>query len=123
MISPHISLYLPISPCVTRVLECLQRALKIADGCKRSGMHAPLFVEILDAYLWHYEQGNDLVTLAYISSLMQLIDQHVAEWRSDWQAASDAPGAPAHVVRYVATRRHISAKVRGGSQKYEGLQL
>ena len=25
-------------------------------------MHAPLFVEILDAYLWHYEQGNDLVT-------------------------------------------------------------
>ncbi|EOD34589.1 vacuolar protein sorting protein 35 [Emiliania huxleyi CCMP1516] len=106
-----------------RALECLQRALKIADGCKRSGMHAPLFVEILDAYLWHYEQGNDLVTLAYISSLMQLIDQHVAEWRSDWQAASDAPGAPAHVVRYVATRRHISAKVRGGSQKYEGLQL
>ena len=37
-----------------RVLECLQRALKIADACKATGMHVPLFVECLDTYLLHY---------------------------------------------------------------------
>jgi len=33
------------------------------------------FVQILDAYLWHYEQGNALITRNYIASLVQLIDQ------------------------------------------------
>ena len=39
-----------------RVLECLQRALKIADACKANNAHVGLFVEILDAYLYHFEQ-------------------------------------------------------------------
>ena len=41
-----------------RVLECLQRALKIADACKVSNMHTVLFVEILDSYLFHFAQAS-----------------------------------------------------------------
>ena len=55
-----------------RVLECLQRSLKIADACKVSNMHTALFVEVLEGYLWHYTQANELVTATYITSLMQL---------------------------------------------------
>jgi vacuolar protein sorting-associated protein 35 len=62
-----------------RVLECLQRALKIADSCKVSSTHTPLFVEILDAYLFHFEKKNTAVLPSYLSSLLQLIEQQVAE--------------------------------------------
>ncbi|CAM9200242.1 unnamed protein product [Phaeothamnion confervicola] len=41
-----------------RVLECLQRALKIADACMASGAHVQLFVEILDRYVYYFEEGN-----------------------------------------------------------------
>ena len=47
-------------PCrnAKRVLECLQRSLKIADACKMSDQHTALFVEMLDVYLWHFEQAR-----------------------------------------------------------------
>lgn len=100
----------------SRVLETLQRALKIADAAKFSNQHVPLFVEILEAYLWHYEADNEMVTLAYVQSLFQLIDQHVSE--------APAPAEqPPHLIRYQNTRRHVLAKVQGGNRKYEGLQL
>lgn len=56
------------------------------------------------------------MTLTYIHSLMQLIDQHIA-------GEVTASTKPPHVLRYENTRRHIAAKIRGGSKKYEGLQL
>jgi len=58
-----------------RVLECLQRALKIADACKASHMHLPLFVETLDSYLFHYAGRSPAVSAKYITSLLQLIEQ------------------------------------------------
>ncbi len=65
-----------------RVLECLQRALKIADSCKVSSTHTPLFVEILDAYLFHFSSANPAVLPSYLSSLLQLIEQQLAEEES-----------------------------------------
>ena len=62
-----------------RVLECLQRALKIADACKATGMHVPLFVECLDTYLLHYAASSPAITPKYITSLLQLIGQQLAE--------------------------------------------
>lgn len=61
-----------------RVLECLQRSLKIADACKVSNMHTVLFVEILDSYLYHFSQGNELVTADYVNKLLELIEQQLA---------------------------------------------
>jgi vacuolar protein sorting-associated protein 35 len=61
------------------VLECLQRALKIADSCKVSSMHTPLFVEILEVYIYHYHKACDAVLPSYLSSLLQLIEQQIGE--------------------------------------------
>ena len=41
-----------------RAEEMLQRSLKIADACKMSDQHTALFVEMLDVYLWHFEQAR-----------------------------------------------------------------
>lgn len=43
-------------PCLRdgkRVLECLQRSLRIVDACSgSSSTHVPLFLEILEAVRW-----------------------------------------------------------------------
>ena len=44
-----------------RVLECLQKSLKIADTCMEQSMNVQLFVEILNRYLYYFEQKNEAV--------------------------------------------------------------
>jgi len=63
-----------------RVLECLQKSLKIADACMTMTTNASpihLFVEILDHYVAHFEAKNPMVTTKYISGLVALINEHI----------------------------------------------
>lgn len=45
-----------------RVLECLQRALRVADSCMEQATSIELFVEILDRYAYYFEQQNESVS-------------------------------------------------------------
>lgn len=45
-----------------RVLECLQKALKIADSVMDRNTSISLFIEILERYLWYFERRNEIVT-------------------------------------------------------------
>lgn len=44
-----------------RVLECLQRALRVADACMDAAVSVELFVEILNQYVYYFDQENDAV--------------------------------------------------------------
>jgi vacuolar protein sorting-associated protein 35 len=68
-----------------RVLECLQRSLKIADVCMTSSQHVNLFVEILDQYLFYFEQNNPAITAKYISGLIALINEHMENMEASEQ--------------------------------------
>ena len=46
-----------------RVLECLQRALRVADACMDAAVSVELFVEILNRYVYYFDQENDAVSL------------------------------------------------------------
>jgi len=59
-----------------RVLECLQRGLKIADACSMSSSNVQLFVEILDYYVYYFEIGNPAITDKFVSGLIALINEH-----------------------------------------------
>ena len=60
-----------------RVLECLQRGLKIADACSMSSSsNVQLFVEILDYYVYYYEIDNPSITDKFVSGLIALINEH-----------------------------------------------
>ena len=60
-----------------RVLECLQRGLKIADACTMtSSINVQLFVEILDYYVYYYEIQNPSITDKFVSGLIALINKH-----------------------------------------------
>ena len=60
-----------------RVLECLQRGLKIADACSMSSSsNVQLFVEILDYYVYYYEIETPSITDKFVSGLIALINEH-----------------------------------------------
>jgi len=60
-----------------RVLECLQRALRVADSCMEQSTSIELFVEILDRYVYYFDQQNESVTTKYINGLIELIHSNL----------------------------------------------
>ncbi|KAJ1653955.1 retromer complex subunit Vps35 [Dispira simplex] len=60
-----------------RVLETLQRAVKIADACLDSVTNVELLVEILDQYTYFFEYQTDHIQAHYISGLVHLIHTNI----------------------------------------------
>jgi vacuolar protein sorting-associated protein 35 len=58
-----------------RTIACLQRALKIANGCVGQQFH--LFVEILNKILFFYDRGCPDVGVKYVRGLINLINEHM----------------------------------------------
>jgi len=77
-----------------RVLECMQRSLKIASVCDPN-----LFIEILDRYVYYYENSNPSIQARYLSGLIALINEQVA-------GGAGADGSPA-VVPPAAVLAHF----------------
>jgi vacuolar protein sorting-associated protein 35 len=48
-----------------RVLECLQKALKIADSVMNRNTSISLFVEVLERYIWYFDHKNEAVITTY----------------------------------------------------------
>ncbi|CAG8536384.1 11514_t:CDS:10 [Diversispora eburnea] len=61
-----------------RVLECLQKALKIADSCMDSVTSVELFIEILNRYIYYFERKNEAVTVKYLNGLIDLINTNLS---------------------------------------------
>ncbi|QPG98992.1 hypothetical protein C2857_000572 [Epichloe festucae Fl1] len=66
-----------------RVLECLQRALRVADTCMETATSIELFVEILDRYVYYFDQQNESVTTKYLNGLIELIHSNLAGNQQD----------------------------------------
>ncbi|KAJ4305081.1 retromer complex subunit Vps35 [Kalmusia sp. IMI 367209] len=60
-----------------RVLECLQRALRVADACMDAAVSVELFVEILNRYVYYFDQENEAVTTKYLNGLIELIHSNL----------------------------------------------
>ncbi|QRV76950.1 vacuolar protein sorting-associated protein 35 [Ceratobasidium sp. AG-Ba] len=60
-----------------RVLECLQKSLRIASSCFEEVVSVQLYVDALDKYLYYFERGVAEVTPKYINSLIELITSNV----------------------------------------------
>lgn len=71
-----------------RVLECLQKALRVADACMDVAVSVELFVEILNRYVYYFDHGNTAVTVKYINGLIDLIQSNLA---NESEASSDSP--------------------------------
>lgn len=72
-----------------RVLECLQRALRVADACMDAAVSVELFVEILNQYVYYFDQENEAVTTKYVNGLVELIHSNLGT--SEATPALEAP--------------------------------
>ncbi|KAL8430371.1 hypothetical protein Efla_001136 [Eimeria flavescens] len=100
-----------------RVLECLQKCLKIADICvQASTSHVSLFIEILDKYVYYFDQNNPEVTVEFIQNLVALCAEHCrfAELEKDDGVMKNFRNTLQHLKR---------KKEADGGAKYRGLDL
>ncbi|RYP13284.1 hypothetical protein DL765_006958 [Monosporascus sp. GIB2] len=92
-----------------RVLECLQRALRVADSCMEQATSVELFVEILDRYVYYFDQGNESVTTKYINGLIELIHSNIGQQDSS---------------NIESSKRHFKHSLDNiASRQYEGVVL
>ncbi|KAI8099631.1 vacuolar protein sorting-associated protein 35 [Halteromyces radiatus] len=61
-----------------RTLECLQKALKIADSCMDMITTLELFVEILNQCIYYYGNDDDAITAEYVNGLIDMIHTHLS---------------------------------------------
>ncbi|BGP43232.1 retromer complex subunit Vps35 [Rhodotorula kratochvilovae] len=60
-----------------RVLECLQKALRIATSSIDELTSVQLYCDALDQYLFYFEQGVDSISAKHINSLVELISSNL----------------------------------------------
>lgn len=109
-----------------RVLECLQKSLRIATGCIDELTSVQLYVDALDRYIYYFEQGVEAVTPKYINSLVELITSNIdAVHSTDVHPASASPpglvdgvNTPDMIVKvsspimFQLTRQHFTNTLR-----------
>ncbi|KAK0383040.1 hypothetical protein NLU13_8956 [Sarocladium strictum] len=94
-----------------RVLECLQRALRVADSCMETATSIELFVEILDRYVYYFDQQNEAVTTKYLNGLIELIHSNLA---GNQQESASVESSRKHFQQTLDNIR---------SRQYEGVVL
>jgi len=92
-----------------RVLECLQRALRVADACMDTAVSVELFVEILNRYVYYFDQENDAVTTKYLNGLIELI-------HSNLSTTENASGLESPRKHFQRTLEYIRGR------EYEGVE-
>ena len=83
----------------SRVLECLQRSLKIASGC-----NPDLFVDILDRYIYNYENDNPVIQVRYISALITLINEQLGT-EAQGQSNQQVEAHYRNTIEYIRSRQ------------------
>ncbi|KAF9930327.1 Vacuolar protein sorting-associated protein 35 [Mortierella alpina] len=115
-----------------RVLECLQKALKIADSCMDNVTNVELFVEILNRYIFYFERQNEAVTVKYLNGLIDLINTNLGNMENPDQhppssnSSSLVENDPADIAKYVLTHFrntlfHLERCKESGDLKYADL--
>lgn len=74
-----------------RVLECLQRALRVADACMDTAVSVELFVEILNRYVYYFDQQTETVTTKYLNGLIELIHSNLQTNQGEPNASLENP--------------------------------
>uniref|UniRef100_A0A7S2MWL0 Uncharacterized protein n=1 Tax=Helicotheca tamesis TaxID=374047 RepID=A0A7S2MWL0_9STRA len=96
-----------------RVLECLQRALKIADACSMaSSANVQLFVEILEHYVYYFEKDNPVISDKFVSGLVALIKEHMESIgfssSADQMVFAETQGHYRQILRYLQKKKEES---------------
>ncbi|XP_004535860.1 vacuolar protein sorting-associated protein 35 isoform X2 [Ceratitis capitata] len=65
-----------------RTLECLKKGARIIAQCLDVGVQVQLYVELLNHYLFYFERGNSLITVAMLNQLIAKINEDLPNLES-----------------------------------------
>ncbi|KDN42178.1 vacuolar protein sorting-associated protein 35 [Tilletiaria anomala UBC 951] len=107
-----------------RVLECLQKALRIANSCIDERSTVEIFCSALDQYLYYFEHEVEAITPKYINSLVELISNGLENLqKGDLHPSASATGfieglgSPEACQRHFRSQLvHIQAKKQAAAQ-------
>jgi len=88
-----------------RVLECLQKSLKIADSSMNAASNVLLFVEILNQYIYFFEHKNECVAVKYLTSIISLINTNIAALESPAQETAAIRAFYKNTLDYIKYRK------------------
>jgi len=92
-----------------RVLECLQRSLKIAGTSMDASTNVNLFVEIINEYLYYFENNNTDVPAKTISTLVALINTNIANMDSSNTESSAINTFYQNTLKHIRSKREADA--------------
>ncbi|KAH3671107.1 hypothetical protein OGAPHI_000818 [Ogataea philodendri] len=99
-----------------RVLECLQKALRVADNILDARASLELFIEILNQSLYYFIHGNEMVTVKYLNGLIELIDSNFTtaqkESATDRAALETTHKHFARTLKYMNEQRAIDDRFK-----------
>jgi len=98
-----------------RAVESLRRGVKYASECEANFENVPLYVELLNTYLYHFGANNDNIEVKWINALISLLQDNVAALR---EADPEAPA----IAHYARTRHYIQQKMEE-DERYAGIDL
>lgn len=100
-----------------RVLECMQRSLKVASVCNNN-----IFVEILDRYLYYFENDNPAIQVRYLSGLIALINEQMG---SDGTGGASGQSSAAVEAHYRNTLDYIRSRQKTAetAENFGAIQL
>lgn len=63
-----------------KTLDCLKRAIRIGSQCLDLSVRIQLYVEILNWYIFYFERGNNLITVAQLNQMIAKIREEFANF-------------------------------------------
>jgi vacuolar protein sorting-associated protein 35 len=90
-----------------RVLECLQRALRVADTAVDPNVSIELFVEILNRCLYYFIHGNNSVNVKYINGLLELIQTNIKNLELEGEEIGTEKGHFERTLDYINSQKEI----------------
>ncbi|GMM31050.1 retromer subunit [Martiniozyma asiatica (nom. inval.)] len=98
-----------------RVLECLQKSLRIADSVMDSNAKLELFVEILNQSIYYFIHGNEMINVRYLNGLIELIGNSFKELgvSKDSNKTTSVEGTWKHfdrTLKYIKEQRSIDPR-------------
>ncbi|KAK9512960.1 hypothetical protein O3M35_001260 [Rhynocoris fuscipes] len=102
-----------------RVLDCLNKGVRIAHQCMDVSVQTQLFVELLNHYIYFYEKGNELITVAILNQLIAKIREQLPNLESN----EETEQITKHFTNTLEHLRDRSESTEAEGIDYKGLCL
>jgi len=106
-----------------RVLECLQKSLKIADSSMNAASNVLLFVEILNQYIYFFEHRNEFVAVKYLTSIISLINTNIAALDQPAQETAAIRAFYNNTLAYIAARKEAQKDGASGEPSFAEITI